>query len=488
MEFGSVSFLWIYLPFAILVYYLARFLSHNNRSILNAILFILSSIFYVYGGGITNYIIITYIIVSTYLFALWIDCFQGNGQVFANSRKGIFIAAIVIIVLTLCVCKYLDMSKRLWHILTSSTSIISLIVSLLKCGGSGVFPLAISFITFQCISYLADVYKKEITAEKDYLSFSLYNLLFFKLVQGPIMKYSSIKEQLDNSNCSLDSFSYGIGRFCYGLAKKVLIANTLAQVANQAWQIDPKQAGTLTLWVGLIAYTIQIYYDFSGYSDMAIGLGRMFGFNIAENFNYPYTSLSIQEFWRRWHISLSTWFKDYIYIPLGGNRKGTYRTLLNLLIVFFITGLWHGAGLNFIAWGLYFAFFSILERLFLGNILKKNPIKPLNWIYTMLVVMIGWVLFRSANLFDALRYFKYLFILKKPSSSISILSTFNMNVIIIGLVGILLIGWIQRDLMLKHNQSSVIRFIAVLIQMILLILSIFALVNGSYNPSIYANF
>lgn len=443
------------------------------------------------GGGITNYIIITYVILITYLFALWIDCFQGTDQASYNSRKGTFIAAVAIVALTLCVFKYLDMARNLWNILRSSESLKALIVSLLKSGSSGVFPLAISFITFQSISYLTDVYKREISAEKNYLSFAIYSLLFFKLVQGPIMKYGSIKEQLDTPNCTLESFSYGISRFCYGLGKKVLIANTLAAVANQAWQIDPKQAGALTLWVGLIAYTLQIYYDFSGYSDMAIGLGRMFGFKVMENFNYPYTSLSIQEFWRRWHISLSTWFKDYIYIPLGGNRKGTYRTLLNLLIVFFITGLWHGAGLNFIAWGLYFAFFSIIERLFLGTLLKKNPIKPLNWLYTMLVVMIGWVLFRSPNLFEALRYFKYLFIPKKPSGSISILTAFNMNVIIMGALGILLIGWLQRGLsrfLEKHKQSIAIRSIALLIQLMLLILSIFMLVNGSYNPSIYANF
>ncbi len=412
-------------------------------------------------------------------------------RVFSESRKGVYIASVVAVVLILCYYKYLGMAKSLWNILKSSTSIRALVVSLLKYGNDGTFPLAISFITFQCISYLTDVYKKEIRAERNFLFFMLYSLMFFKVVQGPIMKFASIRQQEAASSCSLDDFSYGISRFCYGLAKKVLIANTLAEIVNKVWLTDAKEAGTLVLWTGLIFYTLQIYYDFSGYSDMAVGLGRMFGFKVIENFKYPYTSLSVQEFWRRWHISLSLWFKEYIYIPLGGNRNGLWRTLLNLLVVFLITGIWHGAGLNYIAWGLYFAFFSIIERLFLGRVLKRNPIKILNWVYTMLVVMIGWVLFRSSNLFEALRYFKYLFVFRRPTDGVNVISSFNMNVVVMAAAGILLIGWIQRGLkglLEKHNQNIVIGLLSVLLQTVLFVLSIYMLVNGSYNPSIYANF
>lgn len=430
------------------------------------------------------------IIAGAYFLSLLVDCFAGLDSISMKSRKGVFIFSIVFILLILCYHKYLEMVRSLWHILKGATSIKSLILDLLRYGGgSEGMLLALSFVSFGCISYVMDVYKKEIPVERNFICFALYNLLFFKLVQGPIMKYSAVRKQLERPSVSSERVLYGLSRFSMGLGKKVLIANTLSSVVNQVWLLDAKETGTLALWITLLLYTLQIYYDFSGYSDMAVGLGAVFGFMVEENFNYPYTSLSIQEFWRRWHISLSMWFRDYVYIPLGGNRKGMNRTLFNLLIVFLLTGIWHGAGLNYIAWGLYYAFFSILERLFFSAWLKKNPVKILNWIYTMLVVMVGWVFFRSPNLLEALRYFKYLFVYRRSTGDISILGYFNMNVLFAAFFGLLLSGWLQRLLIgfkERHEQIEIMRGARVVLSLLVLILSIFMLVNGSYNPSIYA--
>ena len=257
------------------------------------------------------------------------------------------------------------------------------------------------------------------------------------------VKYSDVSEQIENRSESLELFVSGQKRFCYGLGKKVIIANTFAEIADQIWALETTTLGTAVAWFGAIAYTIQIYYDFSGYSDMAVGIGKMLGFQFKENFNYPYTSLSIQEFWRRWHISLSTWFKEYIYIPLGGNRKGNLPTYMNIFIVFLLTGIWHGANFTFLAWGIFFAILQIIERLFLKKILDKNPIKIINWIYMMLMVIIGWVYFRSENILQANEFIKQMFYF--TTSENNILTFLSMKVIILFMTAIICTGFLQRD-------------------------------------------
>lgn len=265
------------------------------------------------------------------------------------------------------------------------------------------------------------------------------------------------------------------------MGKKVLIANTLGNVADQIWALETGQLGAALAWLGMISYTFQIYYDFSGYSDMAIGLGSMLGFHWKENFDYPYTSLSIQEFWRRWHISLSSWFKNYVYIPLGGNRKGQARTCRNLVVVFLLTGIWHGANFTFLVWGLMYALLLVAERLFFGRLLQKNPIKPLNWAYTMFFVMTGWVFFRSENLVVAKRYLGQLF--SFGSSQYSILSYLSMQVLLALAFAFLGAGFLQRA---GKKISRIYDSFAV--QIAVLAASILCIIAGTYNPFIYFQF
>lgn len=260
-------------------------------------------------------------------------------------------------------------------------------------------PIGISFFTFQAISYIVDVYRGDTESSPGIINTALYISFFPQLIAGPIVKYHDINTQIMDRSVTAGKVADGFRRFIYGLGKKVLIANVLGQCADTVYGFEIADVDFRMAWIGALAYTFQIYYDFSGYSDMAIGLGRMFGFEIPENFNYPYLSKSISEFWRRWHISLGTWFKEYVYIPLGGNRKGKVRTYVNLVIVFFLTGLWHGAGFSFIVWGLYHGFFSIIERLMAG----RNK-KPISIIYTFVVVNFGWVLFRASSLRSAVSY------------------------------------------------------------------------------------
>lgn len=343
-----------------------------------------------------------------------------------------------------------------------------------------VLPIGISFFTFQAMSYVVDVYRDTVPPQTNILDFALYISLFPQLIAGPIVQYSDIAMALQQRRESMEDFLYGVKRFCFGMGKKVLIANTLGHVADQIWGLEIDQLGAALAWLGMISYTLQIYYDFSGYSDMAIGLGSMLGFHWKENFNYPYTSLSIQEFWRRWHISLSSWFKNYVYIPLGGNRKGQLKTCRNLFFVFLLTGIWHGANFTFIIWGLMYAVLLIVERLFLGRLLQKNPLKIINWIYTMFFVMIGWVFFRSDSLVVAKHYLQQLF---SPGGLHSVLSYLSMQVLLALAFGILGAGFLQRAV----KKTSKL-FDSFALQMVVLAASMLWVIAGTYNPFIYFQF
>ena len=269
-------------------------------------------------------------------------------------------------------------------------------------------PIGISFFTFQAMSYVIDLYRGRYRAQKNLFNLALYISFFPQLIAGPIVKYRDIDTQIMNREVTTEKMALGIRRFIYGLGKKVVIANIMAQSADKIFAIEQGQMTTLAAWLGALFYTLQIYYDFSGYSDMAIGLGRMFGFEFLENFNYPYIASSVQDFWRRWHISLSSWFKEYLYIPLGGNRKGTMRTYVNLFIVFAVTGLWHGASWNFVGWGLYHGAFLIIERIGFSKVVEKMG--PFKYLYTFLVAMVGWVFFRVESVRYGLHMLRCMFL------------------------------------------------------------------------------
>lgn len=349
-------------------------------------------------------------------------------------------------------------------------------------------PIGISFFTFQSISYLVDVYRQTVPAQKNLLDLGLYISLFPQLIAGPIVRYEDIYKEIKSRTVTREGFSSGVLKFIRGLAKKVIIANSVGLIADKAFDIPVGELGTFTSWVAIICYTLQIYFDFSGYSDMAIGLGRMFGFNIKENFMHPYTSTSVKEFWRRWHISLSTWFRDYLYIPLGGSRGSKFRTYINLIIVFFITGLWHGASWSFVVWGLFHGSFLLIEK----SIKIKLPptLKFLNHLYLLLVVLIGWVLFRSDTLEYAVHFIGHLFDFSVGTDNYPMvyLNYYTLFTILLGIVFSTPIRSRIKDFFVEKTIFSNRLIVAYSIHFCLFIYTIFELVQSNYNPFIYFRF
>ncbi len=402
MLFSSMIFLWTFLPIVLYLYYALFLVKKVQLKILlqNVLLLLASLVFYAWGEPVYIFLMLITISVN-YVAGIWMEK--------ASKHKiWVLTGTIVADLGLLFYFKYFNLFVVTFNKIASAHPLEFKEIAL---------PIGISFYTFQAMSYVIDLYRGEIEVQKKWYKLALYISFFPQLIAGPIVKYRDICEQIDKRSCTQDKFVYGIKRFSYGLGKKVILANTFASVVDSILSDNEVLPGTSAVWLAALCYTLQIYFDFSGYSDMAIGLGKMFGFDINENFNYPYVAKSIQEFWRRWHISLSTWFKEYLYIPLGGNRKGKCRTYVNLFIVFFVTGLWHGAAYTFILWGLYHGFFSILERLFLGKVLEKNPVKIINHIYTMFVVCIGWVLFRADNLHQAYNLIRRMFIYAPGNTS-----------------------------------------------------------------------
>ena len=350
-------------------------------------------------------------------------------------------------------------------------------------------PIGISFFTFQSISYLVDVSRKTVPPQKSIIDLGLYISLFPQLIAGPIVRYEDIHKEIKKRFVDQELFKEGVLKFIRGLSKKVVIANTTGLIADQVFAIPVSDLGSLVSWVGIICYALQIYYDFSGYSDMAIGLGKMFGFNFKENFEHPYISRSVKEFWRRWHISLSSWFRDYLYIPLGGNRKSNLRTYLNLFIVFFVTGLWHGSSWNFIFWGLFHGAFLLLEKRFTINLPKR--LQFLNRIYLILVVLIGWVLFRAKDLSYAVSYITSLFSFKSGINNfpLTLITTYSIIVISFGII----FSAPVRSKLAELSQINLFNFnetkiISCFIYLFLFLYSILELVQSNYNPFIYFRF
>jgi len=397
MVFSSITFLTGFLPIVLVLYYLLPAKGRNSHRMRNTLLFVMSLLFYAWGEPI--YVIL--MIISTfadYGFALYAERWNQRGD-HRRARRAVY-ATVIFNLGMLGFFKYTD------FIIGSLNGIFKLDIPLLNLP----LPIGISFYSFQTMSYTIDVFRGEAKPQKSPLDLGAYVALFPQLIAGPIVRYSTVAEQLEERRETLDRFSAGFCRFIIGLGKKVLIANQVGYVYTQlsTASLSGGSLSVLGAWLGIIAFALQIYFDFSGYSDMAIGLGRMFGFEFLENFNYPYVAKSITDFWRRWHISLSSWFRDYVYIPLGGNRVGRFKQYRNLLVVWLLTGIWHGANWNYVLWGLYYAVLLMMEKAFLGRWIQKLP-AILQHTYTLLLVLIGWVIFAIEDLGLMLKWLQTMF-------------------------------------------------------------------------------
>tara|TARA_R110001583_G_scaffold82491_1_gene218778 strand:- start:16802 stop:18211 length:1410 start_codon:yes stop_codon:yes gene_type:complete len=469
MVFSSLTFLFLFLPLTIFIYYAL------NPKLRNGFLALASLFFYAWGEK-KLVLLMIFSIALNFTGGILIGYFSETQR--KNSSKYILWFFVTVNVLLLVYYKYfnffIDVLNDTGFIGSSSIDQILL-------------PIGISFFTFQGLSYLIDVYYEKVKPQKNLISLGLYISMFPQLIAGPIVRYIDVEKQIRSAKSfQWHKFSIGIERFIIGLFKKVIVANQMAFIADYVFN-SQTELGMASYWFGIICYTFQIYFDFSGYSDMAIGLGKMFGYDFLENFNLPYISRSIQEFWRRWHISLSSWFRDYLYIPLGGNRKGAFRTYINLVVVFFVTGLWHGASWNFIVWGLYHGFFLILERLFLGKLLDRAP-RVLSHLYTLLVVLFGWVLFRAETLTQALEYMKLMFSFNLNDNQL-LLQHFSPYFIFVLFLALLLStnakGYILENI---HFRSKVWENTKYLWYMLLFFFCFLELAANNYNPFIYFRF
>ena len=471
MLFSSVEFIFIFLPIVIFVYYV---LLKKSRTLQNIFLTFSSLFFYAWGEPKFVIIMIISILINWYL-AIRVDKKRGNKK----SIKLLLCMTIIINLSILFIFKYLMFTlTNINNIFGSNLSVPNITL-----------PIGISFFTFQAISYVIDVYRKNGEVQKNPLNVALYIAFFPQLIAGPIVRYETIAKQIKSRQETFDDFASGVCRFMVGLEKKVLLSNTLAIVADNAFNMNSINELSLSMaWLGAIAYTFQIYYDFSGYSDMAIGLGKMFGFSFLENFNYPYISKSISEFWRRWHISLGSWFRDYVYFPLGGSRVDTKKRLLfNLFVVWFLTGIWHGANWTFIIWGImYFVLISI-EKL-IGFEKKFNKLSFIKNIYTMFFVILGWVIFRSSNIAEAFSYMGKMFGVR---ASGIFDAYFYLNIVenlIFIIVATIFSAPIYKIINKKVKENKLIALIYVMGMIILFIVAISYILKGAYNPFIYFNF
>ena len=389
MVFSSLLFLFRFLPVVLLIYYVVP---HRWR---NLVLFLSSLIFYAWGEPVYIILMMVSVLVS-YTGGILIERFRQEGN--NRKAKAAMVVCVAVSLALLAFFKYADFAVK------TVNSLLDAGIGMLQLA----LPIGISFYTFQTISYMVDVYRGEAAAQKNLISYAAYVAMFPQLIAGPIVQYKTIDAQLRTRRETVEQVADGIRRFMVGLGKKVLLANNIGGLWETIGAVDPMELPVLTAWMGLAAYTLQIYLDFSAYSDMAIGLGHMFGFRFLENFNYPYISKSITEFWHRWHISLSTWFREYVYIPLGGNRTGLWRHIRNILVVWLLTGIWHGASWNFVFWGLYYGILLLAEKFIFGRYLTKLP-ALFQHIYCMFFVMIGWNLFAFDDMGNGIKFLKSLF-------------------------------------------------------------------------------
>lgn len=461
MVFSTPIFLFLFLPAVLVLNYI---IPKKYIAAKNVVLLIASLFFYAWGEP-KNVLLMLLSIAVNYVCGLLLGRFDSDEK----KRKVVLWASVVFNLGLLFFFKYFNFVT------------------------GGIFPaiklpIGISFFTFQIMSYTIDVYRRSVEPQKNLVKLALYISLFPQLIAGPIVRYIDVEKQLTYRECTAEKTARGMIRFSMGLAKKVIISNTVAAICDGIFG-STNTVPAFTAWVGVICYALQIYFDFSGYSDMAIGMGHMLGFDFLENFNYPYVSCSVQEFWRRWHISLSSWFRDYLYIPLGGNRRGKVRTYINLIIVFACTGLWHGASFSFIVWGLWHGLFLVIERLGFKKALDKLP-KFIGWIYTMLVVLVGWVFFRADTLSAAMKYLGEMFSFTGGVSNG--MAQFDNLSFIITVIAIVLCTPVYQFLKGKLEKTEGGKKAAFVIGAVLatglFILSVIFLTGSGYNPFIYFRF
>ena len=468
MTFSSLTFLFLFFPVTFLLYAVIR--NHTARNLLLAAA---SLVFYAFGGPVAVMIMLVSIVLN-YLFGL--------GAAGTRWDRPAVVLAVLLNIGLLVFYKYTGFLAQLLGALTG----LAIPAPQIR------LPIGISFFTFQGLSYVIDVYRDKKNVQKSLFSVLLYISFFPQLIAGPIVRYADIARQIDSRTFSLDRVCRGVRRFCFGLAKKVLIANQMGLVADKVFSLAPGQLGTAAAWLGAVCYTLQIFFDFCGYSDMAIGLGCVFGFDFLENFNYPLIAGSIQDFWRRWHISLSTWFKEYVYIPLGGSRRGKARTTRNKWIVFFLTGLWHGASFTFILWGLWHGLWQMLETYQIVPT-KKKWFRPLGHVYTLLVVVLGFVLFRADSLALGLGVLGAMLV---PSSGaaaasaeiLSLLSPVFWLAFGFGLLTATPVFRLLRERAEAGERAGLYNGLSYAGSMLLFALSVLTLVSSSYNPFIYFRF
>ena len=463
MLFTSISFLYYFLPIVIILYFIVP------KKFKNFILFLSSIFFYFCGEPIYTFLMIGEIFIA-YVGARYLE---------KHRKKSILVSLLAIHIGALGLFKYSDFT------INNINQIFGSKIPLLKLA----LPIGISFYTFQIISYVVDVYRGKVKAQKSFLKLATYVSLFPQLIAGPIVRYETIEKELDSRTSNFENFAYGVRRFVIGLGKKVLIANMLGELCDVFSTTNEKSI--LFYWIFAISYSLQIYFDFSAYSDMAIGLGRMFGFHFLENFNYPYISKSITEFWRRWHMSLSSWFRDYVYIPLGGNRKGTIILVRNIFIVWALTGIWHGANWTFVIWGLMFGIMLIIEKLFLTKHLEKTP-SILQRIYVLFTVMISFIIFNANSIGEAWNNIIGLFGANGESlinaSTVYYLKSY-LVVLVIAIIGSTpLLKNIIEKLKTKTNANKIINLLEPIAMASILIIVTAYLVDNSYNPFLYFRF
>ena len=463
MLFISISFLYYFLPIVIILYFIVP------KKFKNFILFLSSIFFYFCGEPIYTFLMIGEIFIA-YVGARYLEKYR---------KKSILVSLLAIHIGALGLFKYSDFT------INNINQIFGSKIPLLKLA----LPIGISFYTFQIISYVVDVYRGKVKAQKSFLKLATYVSLFPQLIAGPIVRYETIEKELDSRTSNFENFAYGVRRFVIGLGKKVLIANMLGELCDVFSTTNEKSI--LFYWIFAISYSLQIYFDFSAYSDMAIGLGRMFGFHFLENFNYPYISKSITEFWRRWHMSLSSWFRDYVYIPLGGNRKETIILVRNIFIVWALTGIWHGANWTFVIWGLMFGIMLIIEKLFLTKHLEKMP-SILQRIYVLFTVMISFIIFNANSIGEAWTNIIGLFGANGESlinaSTVYYLKSY-LVVLVIAIIGSTpLLKNIIEKLKTKTNANKIINLLEPIAMASILIIVTAYLVDNSYNPFLYFRF
>lgn len=470
MVFSSTLFVFLFLPLTLLAYYLA--FKSKKVWLANTMLLLASMVFYAWGG-VEYFLNLLLVIAVTYVLTRAMMHFE-------KWKTLIFVLILVIDIGNLLYFKYFN------FFVDNIRTVASLFGSdILANVPVVVLPIGVSFYTFQILSYVVDVYWGNVEVQKNPFDFALYVMMFPQLVAGPIVRYKDVNNEIADRTIRSEELEAGIKRFIVGFAKKVFLANAMGSMADVVFGMEG-YVNTAYAWLGAICYTMQIYFDFSAYSDMAIGLGWMLGFHFNENFNMPYISQSIQEFWRRWHISLSSWFRDYVYIPLGGNRKGVARTYINLSIVFLLTGFWHGAAWQFIVWGVYHGVFQVIERIGFNNVLKKIP-RVFRHVYTMLVVIVGWVFFRADNLSKAIAYLKNMFAFDFSNFDSLPITEQSTSIFWICLVVSLIASVTKMEFLKKFKFWNNVTFER-LRYLALWMISVLYLTGLSYNPFIYFKF